>query len=121
MKEVVHFVQEVVNQLDTNQLVLIAGIATTVVHNLLKRYKDLSKAVNIVVSFVLPIGGAILATLVGDGSLLVRYPEVFAVAQGSYRVWQIILTTATWLKLGKEAAGSTSVAPEASLASTENF
>jgi hypothetical protein len=112
MNEVANFVQQVAKQLSPADLVVIAGVVTTAVHGLLKRYKELSKVVNIAVSFVLPVIGAILATLVDSGSILAHYPQVYAVAQGTYYVSNALKTVTDWLKLGREVSQASAIVPE---------
>lgn len=114
MTTIVHDAQSVINSLTTAQIVALEGVGLTAVHGLLKRYKGLSDVVNRIVSFILPGIGAVLTTLMNNSSVLVQFAGLFAATQIAYRVWQVLTTGATWLKLGKDASNA-----PASVATTE--
>lgn len=104
MHDLVHQVKEFVTHLDPMTVLVLTGLITSAVHGLINRFKQLETPVNRFVSFVLPVAGAILSTLVEPTSGLIAYPVIFTSAQAAYRVYKNVVLVVTWLKLGKSVS-----------------
>lgn len=114
MNEVVAFTKDVVRQIPAADLILLAGLVTTGVHGLIKRYKELGKVANIITSFILPVAGSVLPVLVAQNSVLSTYPKVYAVAQMMYYAYNGLKTGVTWLQLGQQTAAQSNMTTQSS-------
>lgn len=101
MDQFVATAQQVLAQIPAAELVLFTGVLTAGVHGLIKKHKELSKAVNIFISLILPLVGAVLGALMASASVLAAYPKIYATAQISYYIYNGVKATVDWLQLGK--------------------
>lgn len=83
-------VANTINGFDAVTLIAAMGILTSASHYLLRNWKPFTKVRNIVVSFVLPVGSAVLTALVTNQDFVSTYPQIYVATQAVYRVVEAI-------------------------------